>query len=366
MQDKSLSSQQLAFLIFLLLPGSSLVFMTGKAAAQNAWIATFLGLGIGLYVLYAILKLHSIFPGQRITQISTAVLGKIPGTLLNILFLVSIFVILISFLFDINMVLQIIYPLVSSIGIYTLLILTCSYCLYKGVIVLAHLGELFVWISLFSLLAGFLLALPLLDLANLKPVLANWKPLFAGTLYAADLPFDEVIIFALFLPLVSDLNQNKCKLYWWYVAGGLVLILLDLEMLSVLGPILSNLYQFPLFEVFRLSGFGDFQRVELFFFILWFITGIITIIIYYQSLSLIVQDIFFLKDYKALILPLGLCLIVFTLYMFPNTVEYQLLGFKYSPVYTFLVNLLYPSILLLAAKIQQKRRPQKTVAAVTE
>ncbi len=102
-------------------------------------------------------------------------------------------------------------------------------------------------------------------------------------------------------------------------------------MLSILGAKLSNLYQFPLFEVFRLSGFGDFQRVELFFFILWFITGIITIILYYQGLSLIVQDLFSLQDYKALILPLGLCLVVFTLYMFPNTVEYQLLGFKYMP-----------------------------------
>jgi len=366
MQNKPISSQQLAFLVFLLLPGSSLVFMTGKAAAQDAWLATLLGMGIGLYVLYALLKLHSIYPGQRITRISTAVLGKIPGTILNILFLWSIFIITISFVYDINMVLQIIYPLVSSIGMYTLLILTCCFCLYKGVTVLGRLGELFIWISLFLLLTGFLLGLPLMDPANLKPLAAAWKPLVAGALYAADWPFDEVIIFALFLPLVSDLNKNKRKLYWWYVAGGLVILLLDLQMISILGARLSNLYQLPLFEVFRLSGFGDFQRVELFFFVLWFITGIITIMLYYQSLGFIVQDIFSLQDYKALILPLGLCLIVFCLYMFPNSVAYQLLGFKYAPVYTFLVNLLYPSLLLLATALQQKRRQQNTVSSVTD
>ncbi len=364
MRDTPLSSQQLAFLIFMLLPGSSLVFLTGDAAAQDAWISTLLGLGAGLYVLFAIIQLHSMFPGQRITLISTKVLGKVPGTLLNLFFLGSIFLILISFYYDIAVVLLIIYPLLPTVMLYTLLVLTCSYCLYKGLIILGRLGELFIWISLFFIVAGFLVAVPLIDLSHLKPILADWKPIAAGALYAADWPFAEVIIFALFLPMVSDLKENKSKLYWWYLAGGLVLLLLDFEMVGILGAKLVDLYQFPLLEVYRLSGFGDFQRLELIFFILWFITGITAIIIYYQGLTLIVQDIFSLNDYKPLILPLGLCLVVFTLYMFPNNIEYQLLGFKYTPVYTITVDFLYPSVLLAAAKIHQKRLQQRTIASV--
>jgi hypothetical protein len=56
-------------------------------------------------------------------------------------------------------------------------------------------------------------------------------------------------------------------------------------------------------------------------------------VIYFQGLAFVIQDVFSLKSYKALILPLGLCIVVFTLYMFPNTVEYTLLGFSYLPVY---------------------------------
>lgn len=361
MKDKPISSQQLAFLIFLLIPGSSLVFMTGNAAAQDAWIATILASGFGLYVLYTIITLHGLFPGQRITQISTTVLGKIPGTFLNLIFFWSIFIILITFLFDIIMLLEIIYPLLPTTVLYTLLVLPCAYCLYKGLFVLGRLSEVVTWLSLFFLATGFLLALPLIDLANLKPILEAWKPLAAGTLYAADWPFQEVVIFALFLPMVSDLKNNEKKLYFWYLFGGLVLVILDLEMITVLGAKLISIYQFPLFEVFRLSGFGDFQRLELIFFLLWFITGIITIIIYYQGLGFITQDLFALNDHKALILPLGLCMVVFSLYMFPNTVEYGLLGFKYTPIYTFTINLLYPTILLLTAKFRQKRLPQQTV-----
>ena len=362
MKDSPISSQQLAFLIFLLLPGSSLVFLTGIAAAQDAWLATILASGVGFYILYIIIKLHSMFPGQRITQISTTVLGKIPGTFLNLIFLWGVFILLISFLFDIIMLLEIIYPVLPRTILYALLVLPCSYCLYKGLVALGRMGEIVIGVSLVSLGIGFLLALPLMDLANLKPFLESWKAIAAGTLYAADWPFDEVVIFALFLPMVSDLKNNLRKLYLWYFIGCLVLLLLDFEMITVIGAKLTAVYQFPLFEVFRLSGFGDFQRLESLFFVLWFITGIISVMIYYQGLSWIVQDLFTLNDYKALILPLGLCLVVFGLYMFPNTIEYNLMGFKYMPVYTFPVNLLYPTIILLAAKFRQKRLQKKTVS----
>lgn len=363
MKDKPISNRQLAFLIYLLLPGSSLVFMTGAAAGQDAWIASLLAMGAGLYVLWIIIKLNSMFPEQRITHISTTLLGRIPGSILNLFFLWSILLILLSFLFDLIMLLHIIYPLIPNTILYTLLVLPCTYILYKGLIALGRMSELFIWISILFLIASFLLALPLADPSNLKPVFESWKPIAAGTLYAIDWPFAEVVIFGLFLPMVSNLKRNHTPLYIWYLFSGITIVLLDLQIIMVLGSKLESLYLFPLYEVFRLSGFGDFQRVELFFFVLWFLTGIITITIYFQGLSLIIQDVFVLHDYKALILPLGLVIIVFSLYMFQSTVEYNWLGFKYIPVYSFTINLSYPTIIFVAAKFRQRRMKQKETAS---
>lgn len=363
MNDKPISSQQLAFLIYLLLPGSSLVFLTGTAAGQDAWIASLLAMGSGFYVLWVIIKLNSMFPEKRITQISTTLLGKIPGSILNVFFLWSILIILLTFLFDLVMLLEIIYPVIPNTILYTLLVLPCTYVLYKGLIALGRMSELFIWISILFLIASLLLALPLVDINNFKPVFESWKSIAAGALYAADWPFGEVVIFGLYLPMVSNLKRNHTPLYIWYLFSGVTIILLDFQIITILGPKLAGIYKFPLYEVFRLSGFGDFQRVELFFFLLWFLTGITTIIIYYQGLGLIIQDVFVLHDYKALILPLGLAMIVFSLYMFPNTVEYDLLGYKYTPVYSFTINLFYPTIILLAAKFRQRRIKQNEAAS---
>lgn len=350
--EKPVSSQQLSFMTFILLIGSALVYITGQAARQDAWLASLLGLLPGLFILYEVLKLHTMFPGRRISDISTLVLGRVPGTLLNILFFWAVFIFVITLLYDIFILLKIVYPAIPRTILYPVLLLPCIYCLYQGLTVLGRLGELFVWGSLIFSIAGFFIALPLVDLSNLTPVLEAWRPLLAGAVYTADWPFDEVVIWGMFLPLVSDLKENKKYIYYWYLLGGFVLIVLELEVLAIFGPELTQLFSFPLFEVFRVAGFGEFRRVELAFLVLWFTTGITTVIIFYQGFLFLIQDIFRLKDYKPLILPVGLFLAVFVLYMFPSDLLYQIYNLKYSTIYTFPINLLYPTIILAVAKLR--------------
>jgi len=347
-------------LIFLLIPGTCLVFIPGTADAQDAWISTLFAAGVGLFVLYAIIKLHDIFPGRKITTISISVLGKIPGIIFNLLFLWNMFLYTIWLIYTLVILLEIIYPLLPDIFLFSLLMLTSIYFIYRGLNALGRFGELLIWPVLLLILVGIIVAVPVVNFSNLQPVLVNWKPVVAGFLYVSEWPFTIVLVMGLFLPMVSGLScrKDRLKIYYWYILGGMFLILYTILTFGSLGSELINIYQFPVYEMFRLAGFGDFQRLELIFFFIWFTSGITVIIIFYQALLLAIQDICGLPDYKSLILPLGLFLLVFTLYMFPNTIEYQVLAFKYIPVYMLPINFLYPTILFIAAKIKQKRLTQ--------
>lgn len=360
MENRPISSQQFAAMTFLLLIGSVLVYVPGNAAGQSAWIATLLGSISGLYVLFAVFKLQAMFPEQRITLVSTQVLGKIPGTILNILFCWSIFIYLSGLLYEMVILLTVVYPAIPNTVLIFLTILTCVYCLYQGLNIMGRLGELFVWICLIFIVLGIIVALPLVDLTKLKPVVEAWKPLIAGSVYCADWPFDIVVIWGLFLPMVSSIKENTKKIFGWYLISAIVLVILDAQTLSILGRELTQTSRFPLFEIYRLVGFGEFRRLELSFLVLWLISGITPIIILYQGMNFILQDIFSLKDYKALILPTGLLLGVLTLYMYPADIPYLVLGFKYIPTYTFPVNFLYPTIILVAAVIKQKKTRSKS------
>lgn len=354
-REMPMSSQQLSFLVFLMIPGSALVYITGSAAGPSAWLAGLLGLIVGLVLLYIVVKLHDWYPGQRLSAISTTLLGKVPGTLLNLLFLWSVFLTSCHLIYNISILIKVIYPVIPRTIIYPIIVLTCMYCLYKGLTVLGRMGELFFWMSFLFLLMGLGLLLPLVDLSRLRPVFTDWRPLLLGSLYALDWPFAQIVIIGLFIPLVSDLDQKKKRLYQWYFIAGAVFVCFDFAVVGTIGPRLSDLFQFPLFEVFRLAGFGEFKRVEVGFLLLWFIMGITAINIFFQGLAFMVQDILRLSDYKPLLLPLGLCLVVFTTYIFPSDVLHHLLAFKYMPVYTLPVNLLYLLVLFTAALINRPR-----------
>lgn len=354
-KDKPISSQQLAFLVFLLPIGSALVYIPGQVAGQDAWIAAILGVIPGLYVLYSIFYINSLFPDQRITGVSTKLLGKIPGTILNILFLWGVLLITLGYIFDISILLRIIYPDFPRTLIEALTILTGIYCLYQGINNMGRLGELFIGPTIFFIIIGLSITIPLANPSNLTPVLGAWKPLIAATLYSADWPFDEVVIWGLFLPLVFGLKENKKKIFQWYLAAALCLLIIYIEVVSILGPELIRLFRFPLYQVVQQAGFGEFKRIELIFLILWFITAFASIVIYFQGINFILQDVFSLQDYKALILPVGLLLVILSPIMFPSDIDYSQLGVKYFPVYTFMINLVYPTVILTASKIHQKR-----------
>lgn len=364
-RDMPLSSQQIAFLVFLLIPGSSLVFLTGRPAGQSAWLAELLGLLPGLFILFIVFKLHSLFPGHRITAICTKVMGRWPGMALNILFMWAVFLFLIGFVYDIAMLLRIIYPYVPRLIIYPLVILPCAYCVYLGLTVLGRMGELFFWLSLLFIILAIVLTLPLMNLSRLQPVFFGIKPLLAGALYSADWPFDEIVVLGLYLPLVTDLDQKR-RVYQWYLIGAATIVLLDLTAISALGPTLADIFQFPIFETIRIAGFGEFKRLELGFLLLWFLVAITAIIVFYQSLLFVVQDLFSLRDYRALILPTGLAVIVFTACMFPSDISYQILSFKYMPVYTFATNLLYPTIIFFVALLRKKSLSKSNPRAASQ
>ncbi|PKM77511.1 MAG: hypothetical protein CVU90_06595 [Firmicutes bacterium HGW-Firmicutes-15] len=354
MNQNTLSSQQIAFLLLIFLLGSALIFIPETYAGRDAWLATILASLSGWYILYAIISLQNKFPGISIVKLSELSLGKIAGTILNLLLFWAIFIVLLTFVFDLVVFLQITYSALSSVFLVSIIILAAAYCLYKGVNTIGRLGELFIWITLFFTILGFLLAMPLMNSSNLTPVLANWKSLIAGTYYGADWPATELIIFAFFLPMVNDLKEKQKQIYWWYFMGVVLLVLKNAQILSILGMYKASILRFPLFEVFRFITIADFQRVELFFFILWFIIGFMVILIYYQGLLLGLKEMLILKDYKVLILPVGICIVVFNIYMFPSDIEYLATGIRYIPFFSLPVHILYPTIILIATKLRQK------------
>ena len=362
-----LSSQQVAFLMFLQLLGSALVYVPVAIAGRNAWISSILAALVGFYVLAVILRLQLMFPGTSIFKIAELSLGRIPGIILNSIYLWVVWVIVLLYLGDLISLLRQLFPLLPDFSLRTIIALTAAYCLYKGATNIAHLGELVIGFIIFFLAVGFLVPLSLADFSNLLPVLSDWHTMAGAAVYGADWPFAEVAVFALLLPLVNDLPNGFRKIIWWYWAAVVVMTLRTILVLAVLGPELSRAAAAPLYLVFRLVEVQNFQRIELFFFALWFTTSFIAGLVYYLGVVLGLKELFGLKNYRSLIIPVALLIVTMSIYMIRSDMYFDQVLNANSPFLTLPVNLLYPTIVLLAAligykKVKDKLKPSSNAA----
>ncbi|NLB88414.1 MAG: GerAB/ArcD/ProY family transporter, partial [Syntrophomonadaceae bacterium] len=110
--------------------------------------------------------------------------------------------------------------------------------------------------------------------------------------------------------------------YYCYGVGTLVSVIRSFLVLGILGANYMQLSRFPFYDVFRLLQFQEFQRVELFFFVLFFTTVSFAIILNNQALTLAFKQLFNLKSASTLIIPVGFLVLALCYNSFPSDVKY--------------------------------------------
>ena len=338
----TISSRQLAIILYTFMVGSVLAQVPGKAAAQDAGLAT-LGASLpGLLLLHLLIVVQKRFPGQSLLRISVLSLGRGPGYLLNTLYLAAVFLVTMTYLFKTGRFLQVHFPLLPLTLLGGVLLLSTGYCLYQGLNAWTRLVITLFFIALAFSALGFAFTGSLVSPAELRPFLQHPGRLWLGILQAATSPYAEVVLLAPLLARVNDLQEKALALYVSYAAVVLLFFPRDLAITAVLGAKLMQASRYPLIEAYRLVGFAQFQRLELVFFIVGFSVAISSLLVGVQSLTCSLKDTLAAKSSRPFILPVSLLLLTVACYSFPNDVFY------YQVVEPVLPFLTLPSLTLFA------------------
>lgn len=352
MENSSLSERQLAFLLFMSLMGNALILSPISGSGRDAWLANLLASVVGLYLLFAIISIQKSFPGKSIIKISEICLGKLAGKILSLIFITMIFYSVIIYLFDVCILLRTIFPFLTCSLLRPLVVITIAYCIYKGSTAMGRLADLLAPITLLFIIGSLLIISTEAYFSDLVPIAVDWRMLAGGTLDGAGWPYSVITVLALFLPFKSDPGGKHRLLYIWFLVGVVIFTVRNILVLAVLGPEYILIARFPLYASLRFVAFADFQRVELFFFVLWFVSGFMVLLINYMAAVLAVKEYFNLADFKSITLPIGFFLTVISLYMYSSDMEFYTLAGITTPFLNLIINLLYPTILLLAIKIR--------------
>lgn len=358
----AIKSRQLGFIVFSLLLGSAVTYMPESSAGRDAWICTVLAGLLGVVILGMVIGTQKMFPGRNGLEISQLILGPVMGKLAHVLYLGLLLLLAAFYLYDLMILLHSVVLYQNKYYLNGVLILCCAYGVYLGINAVARLVELLIaFVLAFLLLAYLDLIICCADFTHFTPVMADLRLILAGTLYTTNWPFAQVSLLLIYLPWVVDLASRAKEIYRWYLLAALILLIRSILTVAAIGEELTFLSRFPFYEAFRIMEVGGFQRIDLFFFVVILVSGLLALLFFYQGLVLGMQKLFKLPEYRVLILPLGLLLITLNFYMFDSDLEVMFLE-TLLPFITLPIHLFYPLLLFIGGKIYIKRQ-EKTLTA---
>lgn len=367
--DMKISMRQLAILTLLFTVGSAILIVPSDMAAiakQDAWIAALIGLGGGLLVVWLMAALIRAYPQMTLVGVLEALFGKWIGKTVALLLAASLILAgPATVLHDIGefMTTQMMpeTPVQALIILFSIIVLMG---LRAGLEVLARSAELlFPWFTILYVSLVVLIS-SRIEPQHITPVLERgFSPLWAAAVSFMGIVFLPHLALLLFLPpTVNRPERLTGHFILGSFIGSMMLVIVIVLSILVLGPEITEKSLYPSYSLAKKIDIAHFlQRIEVFMAAIWFISLYFRITLYMLAVVSSIAQVFNFKDYRPLVLPLGMLLVAISFTVYPNLAFKQTWDTETWTPYILTVGLLLPLVLggihLLRNMISNKKPP---------
>jgi spore germination protein KB len=360
-QNGKISPHQIKVLMALSYIGAYILRVPSTLAIeakQDAWLSAVLGSVCGLLLIWFYTKFEALFGNLTIIQYCNKLFGKWLGGALSFLFVFCSFCNTLVFVWIVGDFITIqLMPETPLIVINLLFTITVAFACRLGLEATARAAEiLFPWI-IGGILSLFLFVIPDTKFDKLLPIFdSGIKPIIRATvLYNSVIPLTLVIFLMIFPSCVGDTKGGKKALLTGTIIGSIIIIAAVLFSILVLGAESTERNIYPVYSLAKKISIGHvLERLEAITAMVWIVALFFETFIYFYGTAIGLAQVFQLKDYKPLTLPLGMLIVIFSVVIFPNTTyaaEWDTT--TYIP-FSLMYALLFPMLLFLVGKLKHK------------
>ncbi|MBO8162917.1 MAG: endospore germination permease [Brevibacillus sp.] len=346
-----ISAGQMAIMLYLAITPTAILTVPSisfQYARQDFWISP-LWAGTAIATVFVALRLHRMYPGLNLLQVSERVLGRLSGKLIG-------FIILFMYLYLDALVIREYGDFVVGaflrqtplIVVSGCMVLVSALAVRGGVEIVARFGQLFLPAFLVFFLFIILPIIPDLNVTFMLPVMAEGiMPSISGS-GILQVWYSEFITISFLLPFVADRRKAAKSCTFAILAVILTLVISNLTTLLLLGE-LTDKYNYPFLVVARYISVADFfAHLESLFMAIWVLGVFVKICVFYYVTVLGTAQWLNLPDYRTIVFPIGFMITFFSMWMAPGYQElifaiettvtyYQLTAFVVIPVILFCI-----------------------------
>ena len=284
-----ISDYQLFCLILLFEIGSSILFVRGIEAKQDAWIAVLISTLIGLGLMWVYTELRKKIPEENLAKMIIKILGRNLGIPLVLFYGLFFLYCSTKNFHEFGIVLVTTFLIKTPIVVILIVfMLTALYVLFLGVEVLARTSEI-----LFPTIMFFIISVVIMigmsgrvQLEELRPVLANgWQPIFKEVYPGlVNFPFGEAVVFMMYWRYL-DARQpvRSISLLAIGISGVIIAFIVAID-ICVLGVNIAAAATISFLEVIKLINIGNIiTNLDAFGIVLMFIGGFYKMILFFYG-----------------------------------------------------------------------------------
>lgn len=355
LEKGKISNFQLSALIIGYIFGASVILPPGMGAGHDAWIAVTLGLIEGLLIAWIFTTLARQFKYKTIVEINSLVYGKILGNCISIFFFWYLFHLGALVLNNYARFFQLeLYPATPKTIVLLLIMLVCASTVGRGIEVLARCSLILIIITILLVIMDTFLIIPHIDINNLLPVLdvpigkLLWES--HGT---AIFPFGDTVAFLMVLAFIDKPEKGGSAVFKGLLIAGILLIIMVARYAAVLGQ-MAETYSYPSYLFAQVIDIGDvLTRMEVLVAINLITMGFCKISVVFYGTVLGLGQVFNLRSYRPIIIPIGILMVILALTNVGNTVEMFDFANKGYRIYTVPFQIVMPLITLIVAKLRK-------------
>ena len=330
-------------------------------ARQDSWISVIIAFIVGIIpflLFYALLNLE---PNLNILDITLKYCGKVIGTIINFIFIISV-------IFHASIVLWNLSNFINSQFLFKTPILAISiifmipiiYTVSKG---LKTIGRTSTILFLTTIIIYFLSLFSLIgkvELSNIYPIFENGViPVFDGALIT--FAYNVIAIYPLLIIPKNNISENNKlgkSLIKFYLYNFITMFIVIFLIITIFGAPLAILYQYPEFHILKTVNVANFfQRVESILAFQWLFDFAVGLMIFVYFIKTALKQTFSLNNKfdKPLIFIISILIIYLSTIIFENnTIAYDFLGKTYKYV-RVLILFLIPLIVYIISKLRKNK-----------
>ncbi len=362
MRDKeNISGRQLTLLLFTFIIATGTLFVPSivvQNAKQDGWISVLLGGIPGVIVVLIVTELGLRHPGDSLMEYSKTILGKWPGKVIGLVYVVFYIHITSIIVREISSTVQGILLPKSRLEVITIVIfIGVGYSVNRGLETITRANVLNLMVTFLAIFIVFALLIKDMDPELLTPVLAQGiGPVLKDSISPVGW-FCEAVSIAFIMPFINKPNETRRCAIIGVIWATVTLTFMAALVIMIFGPELTSIIRFPTYRAVRYINVREYiQRVEITFLIPWIISNYIKMGFFYYISVLITSKWFNIEKTKTLVVPVGLVIFSLSLTLFDNSVDLSLFLGQVWGLYAIPIELGIPIFLLAIDFIRKKEK----------